>query len=239
MSFLSFYNDHHGKTNDEIIRLIQTAKWEEADFAARTDPLAICWKVKVGDFYEDEISSKVLPIHIACQRQPPVSFIKTMHEIHQQGFLTAESAYKRLPLHIACMSKAPNDTISKMIQLCGGAAKKKDALGRLPLHYACKSPSMDSVVIQLLKQYPGAVNVADKQGFLPLHVACRCGLSVATIRSLVAAAPGTIEKKTKKGTTPYMCAKMTNASHKEEVLDILIRGETESMITDDTTDSQN
>lgn len=239
MSFLSFYNDHHGKSNDEIIKSIQTAKWEEADFASRTDPLAICWKVKVDDFYDGQIASKVLPVHIACQQQPPVSYIRTLHEIHQQGFLTAESAYKRLPLHIACMSKAPTDTISEIIQLCKEACSKKDALGRLPIHYACKSPTMEPVVALLLQQYPGSANVADKQGFLPLHVACRCGLSVSTIKALIAAAPGTVETKTKKGTTPFTCAKMTKVSHKEQILEILIRGKTDfSMTTDSTTDSQ-
>jgi ankyrin repeat protein len=239
MSFLSFYNDHNGKSNDEIMRLIRNEEWEEADFASRTDPLAICWKSKVENFYDGEITAKVLPVHIACQRQPPVSFISTMHEIHQQGFMTAESAYKRLPLHIACMSKAPNDSILMMIELSGGASKKQDRLGRLPIHYACKSPSMEVVVARLLKDYPGSASVADLQGFLPLHVACRCGLSADIIRSLVAAAPGTIERKTKKGSTPYMYAKVMKAAHKEQVLDILIRGKTDSITTDDTVDSQN
>jgi hypothetical protein len=225
MSFLSFYNDHHGKGDDGLLNFIKTKRWEEADFAARTDPLTISWTLKAPHFYDGQPAVvKVLPIHVACQKQPPASFLSTMHEIHPEGFLNADSTYKRLPLHIACMSSAPNDTIIKMIELCDEATTKKDALGRLPIHYSCKTPSMEPVVARLLQEYPESANVADKQGFLPLHVACRSGLSVGIIRLLVAAAPGTTEKKTKKGSTPYMCAKFLKGDHQQQVIAVVCKG---------------
>jgi ankyrin repeat protein len=223
MSFLSFYNDQHGKEGEAVINLINKESWEDAEFVSKTDPLAVCWKVIIPGFYDGTVSSKVLPIHIACKKRPPVSMITTLHDIHPRGFLTAESAYKRLPLHIACMHNAPTETIVKIIQLKGGAAKKKDALGRIPIHYAAKDPGMDVVIAHLLKVYPGSTKVADKQGFLPIHVACRCGMSVAVISLLLQAAPGTINKKTKKGSTPYMCARQMKGSHKKEVILLLQR----------------
>lgn len=225
MSFLSFYNDHHGKGDDDLNDYINTKRWEKADFAARTDPLTISWKMKAPNFYDGQSAVvEVLPIHIACQKQPPASFLSTLHEIHPEGFLAADSTYRRLPLHIACMSNAPNDSIIRMIELCGEALTKKDALGRLPIHYSCKNPGMEPVVTRLLQRYPRSADVADKQGFLPLHVACRSGVSVAMIRLLVATSPGTTQKKTKKGSTPCMCAKVMKGDHQQEIVDIVSQG---------------
>jgi ankyrin repeat protein len=221
MSFLSFYNEQHGKGNEAVLNLIAKEDWEKTDFAARTDPLALHWKVTVPGFFDGQVTSKVLPIHIACSKRAPASVVATFSHIHPRGLMTAESAYKRLPLHIACMSRAPVDTIVKLIELKSGAAKKKDALGRLPIHYACKDPRLDTVVAHLLRVYPGSTKVADKQGFLPIHVACRCGMSVAIIRVLLKSAPSTIKKKTKKGSSPYMCVRLTKALHKEDLLELL------------------
>eukprot|EP00980_Cylindrotheca_fusiformis_P001428 scaffold345_cov134-Cylindrotheca_fusiformis.AAC.39 len=222
MSFLTYYNDNHGSGDQDLMSFIKTEQWEDADFAARTDPLTISWTLEASNFYGDQAPVvKVLPIHIACQKQPPASFLCTMHDIHPEGFLTKDSVYKRLPLHVACMSDAPNESVLRMIQLCSKAVKQKDVLGRLPIHYSCVNPSMEPVVIRLLELYPRSAEVADKQGFLPIHIACKSGLSVDVIRLLVDTAPATLERKTKKGSTPYKFAKSMKGDHQQQVIDIV------------------
>lgn len=223
MSFLSFYNDQHGREGQALLNLINKSQWEEAEFAAKTDPLAVCWKVVVPGFWDNSMSAKILPIHIACKKGAPVPLIKTLYRIHPRGLLKADSEYKRVPLHIACMHNCPQDTIVKLVELKSAAAKKKDSLGRLPIHYACKNPNIDVAIAHLIKAYPGSTKTADKQGFLPIHVACRCGMPASIISMLLRAAPGTITKKTKKGSTPFMCAKQSKGAQKKEVLLLLKR----------------
>ena len=220
MSFLSFYNDHHGKGTEEIISLINEENWEQLDFVSRTDPLSIHWKVTIPNFYP-KVDSKVLPIHSLCQKKPPLQAVKTLNEIFPRGLLTEESAYHRLPLHIACMYQAAPETVLYLIQSKPAACKRKDALGRLPLHYACKDQT-DEVILKLLQVYPGSTKQADKQGFLPLHVACRSDKSVYVIRQLLRQNPKLANQTTQKGSTPYMFAKKHMTSpHKDEVLELL------------------
>lgn len=221
MSFLSFYNDHHGREGEALLKLIREEAWEEAEFTLRTDPLAVTWMVTIPGFFDGKVTAKVLPAHLACQLRPPASIVTTLHQIHPRGFLKPESAYKRIPLHIACMSSAPTETIALMSRFQGGPTKKKDALGRLPIHYACKDPKMDVAIAHLLKAYSKSTEVADKQGFLPIHVACRSGMPLPVIRLLLQSAPDTIDSKTNKGSTPYMCARHSQCSHKEELLSFL------------------
>ncbi|CAJ1966583.1 unnamed protein product [Cylindrotheca closterium] len=222
MSFLSFYNDHHGaRADEELLNFIEEDRWNEADFFARTNPLEIKWTTNVPQFYEGVKKVKVLAIHVACKRQPPPSFLSTLYQINSKGFVKVDSVYKRTPLHVACMNVMEPTSLIKLIELCPKAAKVKDALGRLPMHYACKNPKMDSIVGDLLKAHPGAALVKDQQGFLPIHVACRVGQSVDTIRLLISTAPESKKKKTKKGSTPYMCAKNMKAAHREQVMELV------------------
>lgn len=201
--------------------MMEEDRWNEADFFARTNPLEIKWKSAVPHFYEGVANVKVLPIHVACKRSPPPSFLSTLHQINSKGFLKLDSVYKRTPLHIACMNTMKPRSVMRLIEMCPKAAQVKDALGRLPMHYACKNPKMDSIVGILLKAYPAAALVKDQQGFLPIHVACKVGQSVDTIRLLISTAPESKKKKTKKGSTPYMCAKNMKAAHRDQVLELV------------------
>jgi hypothetical protein len=222
MSFLSFYNDDHGKGNEALLKHINNCDWEQAEFAARTDPLHARWKVTIPDFYDGKIESTVYPLHISCTKQPPAAFVKVMHKIHSKSVSAPESTYKRMPLHLACMNSAPTETIAMLIELNGGAVKKKDSLGRLPIHYASKDENMTASVGLLLKHYPGSAKVADKQGFLPLHVSCRCGMPGSVIRELITAFPAAVNKETTKGSTPVKCANsIKDKDRKKEVLDVL------------------
>ena len=223
MSFLSFYNDHHGAGGEALLKTIRSGDWEQADFTARTDPLHVRWKVNIPGFYDGKQAAKVYPLHLACINKPNPKFITTLHSICPKAGMSADSAYKRTPLHLACMYSAPPESVALLIKLSSGAVKKKDGLGRLPIHYAAKNPKLENSIAVLLKAYPGSAKVADKQGFLPIHVACRCGMSVSVIRMLIRSAPKTLKMKTKKGSTPLMCAKLMKGPHKEEVLGLLMR----------------
>jgi hypothetical protein len=228
MSFLSYYNDDHGRVTgtEALQKFIQEEDWKQADFVARTNPLgATRREVAVPGFYDGTIEAKVLPHHLACQKESlPVSFVQTLQEVYADGFLTPESAYKRLPLHIACMNGASVVAIMGMIQTKENiqAVHRKDALGRLPIHYALKHSHLHPLVEYMVEACPGLVKVADKQGFLPIHVACRCGMPVHTVQLLLDAAPETVTAKTAKGSTPLMCAQMNKeGDHKERVLALI------------------
>lgn len=229
MSFLSYYNDDHGKitTTEALQKFMAEDNWNEADFVVRTNPLNVTRReVAVPGFYDGTIEAKVLPHHMACQNKSlPVSFVQTLLEVYPGGFLIPESTYKRLPLHIACMSGVTSvEAIMTMIQTkeCIQVVHRKDALGRLPIHYALKHPHLHPLVQYMLQACPGLVKVTDKQGFLPLHVACRYGMPVDTIQILLDAAPETVTAKTVKGSTPLMCARATEVgNNKDRVLAVI------------------
>jgi hypothetical protein len=225
MSFLSFYNDHHGKGNEAVIKLISDRNWQEADFAARTDPLYIGWELTIPGFFDGKIPSTCLLIHLACAQKPPASFIKTLHQIFPKGISQAESAFQRLPLHIACMNAAPTETVIRLLKSKTETAQEKDALGRLPIHYAARDLQMASSLYSLLEAYPQSARIPDRQGFLPLHVACRMGMPLDVINLLISRYPESVVSRTIKGSTPYMCAKQMGEAflHRDEVMTLLMQ----------------
>jgi ankyrin repeat protein len=137
-------------------------------------------------FSEDDLKAAVLlthddsqrlPLHLACDKNAPISVLKTLldADIHKVS-IGEPDRWGDLPLHTACSRKQ-----TEVVKLLVDSDSSKQTLytkadnGSLPIHTAARYSAPASVITLLLDcaESRRSLLEPDVFGQLPLHAACR------------------------------------------------------------------
>jgi len=119
-------------------------------------------------------SEMLLPIHMACQRDPPKDVIQELHQAYPVGMSTQTNGggHKEndgmLPIFLACLHGASLDVIQEVIASYPDGVHRRTSGGLVPLHVACMVGASLDIIIELVKFFPGGVAVTDDRGRTPL-----------------------------------------------------------------------
>ena len=136
--------------------------------------------------YDD---SERLPLHLACDKNAPMSILKTLLDADVQKLsIKATDRWGDLPLHTACSRKQV-----EVVELLVESDSSKETLytkadnGSLPLHTAARYNAPASVITLLLDSLESRKTLLEPDVFgqLPLHAACRNGASPDVIDLLL------------------------------------------------------
>ena len=106
--------------------------------------------------------ARLLPLHYACERTPPIEAIKALVKASPQSIMTPSTPALQLPLHLACTWHAPTDVICFLISANNESAVLRDEYGNLPIHSACYSGTSLDVISKLMEANPrGALTKND------------------------------------------------------------------------------
>ena len=120
---------------------------------------------------EQEIMWRFLPIHSACARQPPSTFIAALMNAYPDGARCVDDQ-GMYALHYACGNQASRDVIRQLLVVCPEAAKIPDPRGMLPIHYlACWGPSSVAIIDMMLVANRDVADARDADGNTPLDLA--------------------------------------------------------------------
>ncbi|KAL7472817.1 hypothetical protein ACHAXS_013182 [Conticribra weissflogii] len=114
---------------------------------------------------------RFLPLHSACARDPPSSFLRDLLRAYPDaaGIRDDQGMY---PLHYACGNRASRGVIRQLLEAFPRAARLVDPNGMLPLHYlASWGQSERGIVEMLLEAHPDGVLARDKDGATALDLA--------------------------------------------------------------------
>jgi hypothetical protein len=147
----------YDKNLTALYKSITDQDWSRAiSFCQKYPEQAATWVVR---HYEDDESSKednkeimwrFLPLHSACARQPPASFISALLRAYPDAAKCVDDQ-GMYALHYACGNQATRDVIRLLLVNFPEASTIADPRGMLPIHYvACWGPSTVSVVDMLL-----------------------------------------------------------------------------------------
>mmetsp|Transcript_18156 Transcript_18156/g.37914 ORF Transcript_18156/g.37914 Transcript_18156/m.37914 type:complete len:554 (+) Transcript_18156:531-2192(+) len=114
---------------------------------------------------------RFLPLHSACARDPPSSFIRDLLRAYPDaaGIRDDQGMY---PLHYACGNRASRGVIRQLLEAFPRATRLVDPNGMLPLHYlASWGQAERGIVEMLLEANPEGVLARDKDGATALDLA--------------------------------------------------------------------
>ena len=142
---------------------IGKSDWDEATLACRRDPIEAQTWVRREE-------SRFLPLHSACARQPPASFVFDLIEAYPEA-VQAKDDSGMLPLHYACGNRASKSVIELLLSPYPHAAQETDPQGMLPLHYIAQwGPSEDGVVEMLMNVFAEGALMLNFEGKSPLEL---------------------------------------------------------------------
>ena len=136
--------------------------------------------------YDD---SRRLPLHLACDKNAPISVLKTLLDADKNKVSIGEpDRWGDLPIHTACSRKQ-----TEVVALLVDSDTSKQTLytkadnGSLPIHTAARYNAPASVITLLLgcSESRRTLLEADIFGQLPLHAACRNGATADVVRLLL------------------------------------------------------
>eukprot|EP00815_Leptocylindrus_aporus_P010808 CAMPEP_0116051454 /NCGR_PEP_ID=MMETSP0322-20121206/990_1 /TAXON_ID=163516 /ORGANISM="Leptocylindrus danicus var. apora, Strain B651" /LENGTH=1174 /DNA_ID=CAMNT_0003534207 /DNA_START=109 /DNA_END=3631 /DNA_ORIENTATION=- len=142
--------DGEGRIEEMTIlySLIGNHSWEEATLRCSSHPKeASQWH-------------HLLPIHRACELDPPVKIIRSLIKAFPDG-VKSEDDNRRLPLHFACWKKANLEVVEALLQAHKEGSQARDVHGRLALHVACEFGASEDVVKALVRAFPASIYVTD------------------------------------------------------------------------------
>ena len=114
---------------------------------------------------------RFLPLHSACARNPPSSFIRDLLRAYPEAAGIRDDQGMH-PLHYACGNRASHGVIRHLLEAFPRAARLVDPNGMLPLHYlASWGQSERGIVDMLVEAYGEAIMARDKDGATPLELA--------------------------------------------------------------------
>eukprot|EP00814_Leptocylindrus_danicus_P000397 CAMPEP_0116007568 /NCGR_PEP_ID=MMETSP0321-20121206/2372_1 /TAXON_ID=163516 /ORGANISM="Leptocylindrus danicus var. danicus, Strain B650" /LENGTH=1058 /DNA_ID=CAMNT_0003476279 /DNA_START=100 /DNA_END=3273 /DNA_ORIENTATION=- len=145
-----------------LYNLISNKKWEDATVCVFHDN-------KEASVYYTENNLNMLPLHKACELQPPKGILRVLIESHRDG-LKQRDHDGRLPLHTACQYCASEEVILFLIKAAKESARTKDFRSRLPLHIACENGASENVIESLIRAHPGGVEERDEHQRTPLDI---------------------------------------------------------------------
>ena len=162
----------------DLYRAITDQDWKRAEEVCRRNPVqASTWVVRHhnGDenvnTSEREIMWRFLPIHSACARQPPASFVAALIQAYPDGPRCVDDQ-GMYALHYACGNQGSHDVIRQLLVNCPSAAQIPDPNGMLPVHYlACWGPRSPAILDMMLIAHRGVVDARDAEGNTPLDLA--------------------------------------------------------------------
>lgn len=163
----------------DLYDAIGRSDWNSASVACRIDPVeAETWVVRRrGSVDEDDETAstilwRFLPLHSACARQPPSSFIYDLLKANPMA-ASVKDASGMYPLHYACGNRASKGVIKQLLDCFPQASKEADPQGMLPLHYIAQWGQSESGIVELLLDvYAEGVTALNGEGISPLDL-CR------------------------------------------------------------------
>jgi len=166
----------------KLYEAITSSNWEEVIQLAESNPdEAKTWVVryfedqegveKGDDEKEKEIMWRILPIHSACARQPPIEVITALLKAYPEGAKCVDDQ-GMFALHYACGNQASKEVVRSLLMSFPDAAKMKDPRGMLAIHYlACWGPSSIAVVDMILVANSNVAYAKDEDGNTALDLA--------------------------------------------------------------------
>lgn len=204
----------------QLYKLIQKRDWDATiQFLNEHESSAKEWITEHNP--DGTIRWKSLPIHLACEKQPPVDVLYNLISGYPESI--GEKNYGGdLPLHIACREGVSKDVINFMLLRDPfESTKVQDCEGRLPLHLASRNGVDGSIIKDLLDVNTKSPRTPDDFGLLPLHWACSKNASAEVVELLIEAYPYGIETKDAWGRTPVDLAKTSDNPEKEKIMQLL------------------
>jgi len=213
--------DQTARSND-VFKLIQSQKWSELlDFLNHFVDAASEWVTENNS--DDTVRWRSLPIHLACEKQPPVDVLFNLVSLYPDG-IGQKNYGGDLPIHIACREGASKEVINFMIVHDPfESTSQRDCEGRLPLHLAARDGTDIKVIEGLLEINAKAARETDDFGLLPLHWACSKNAPVEIVEKLIDAYPYGIETRDTWGRTPLVLMKMNKSKDKAKIVELLSR----------------
>lgn len=200
---------------------LKRKRWSEAITQINEVPSeAKTWIVEKNT--DGSVRWRLLPLHQACELQPPVELVKALYIAFPAAVNTRDSGGD-LPLHLACRERASKEVIDALIFAEPSSARVSDEEGRLPLHLACRQGAGIEIVDNLISSYIGGARKTDAYGLLPLHWACAQNATLPIVEALLQAHPDGTEVKDKWGRTPRSLALASTNPEKEEIIHALDR----------------
>ena len=142
---------------------IGKSDWDEATLACKRNPIEAQTWVRTEE-------SRFLPLHSACARRPPASFVFDLIEAYPEA-VQAKDDSGMLPLHYACGNRASKSVIELLLSPYPHAAQETDPQGMLPLHYIAQwGPSEDGVVELLMNVFAEGALMLNFEGKSPLDL---------------------------------------------------------------------
>ena len=210
--------------SDEPTRLYNLLKhndWRGAIKRANAHPLeAKTWIVEKN--LDGTVRWELLPLHQACENQPPVEVVEAILGAYTDAARQKDSGGD-LPIHLACRERASPDVILLLLLQDPDTSKVADDEGRLPIHLACRQGASQEVVDKLLVSHHRAAKTCDSYGLLPLHWACAQNAPESIITALLLANPYAVDHTDKWGRTPLSLAQASTNPQKEAVITAIRR----------------
>jgi hypothetical protein len=151
-----------------------------------------------------------LPIHVACQHDAPVAFLKVLVNAYPESLLKSDKD-GNLPIHYACALESP-DAAHYLMNASAESTKRVNKKNQTPLHLACSRYDVSISLIQdLIDLNENACKTRDWQARLPIHSACMWKASTAVIELLLRAYPQSVREKDDHNMNPYgICRKVVH-----------------------------
>jgi hypothetical protein len=162
-----------------LYEAIGTSDWDKASNVCRRNPIeAKTWVVRRDPDRresadgEKNILWRFLPLHSACARRPPSSFVIDLLDAYPDAAGAKDEA-GMYPIHYACGNRASKSVIKELVECFPRALREADPQGMLPLHYIAQwGPSEDGIVALLMKFYEEGASALNSEGMSPLDL-CR------------------------------------------------------------------
>jgi hypothetical protein len=162
-----------------LYEAIGTSDWDKASNACRRNPIeAKTWVVRQNPDERENADGernvlwRFLPLHSACARRPPSSFVIDLLDAYPDAAGAKDEA-GMYPIHYACGNRASKSVIKELVEYFPRALREADPQGMLPLHYIAQwGPSEDGIVELLMKFYEEGASALNSEGMSPLDL-CR------------------------------------------------------------------
>ena len=151
---------HVSERPPKLSVIINERSWDRVLARLKSHPNEASEVVSHGGY------GKVLPLHEACQLQPPATVVQALVKVH------GESAYTKglwgfLPLHLAVRSNGI-EAVAALLDAYPEGATAKEEKGKLPIHLACEWGTSVEIIDRLLLSNPESIYVRDNDGKLPM-----------------------------------------------------------------------